>query len=83
VERLMIMSPGPVIGPDQVSAVLPAHEAAAGGTLTETMRDFERRVIEDALQRSGGSMSDAAGRLGLERSHLYKKMRKLGLRPGP
>jgi transcriptional regulator of acetoin/glycerol metabolism len=26
-------------------------------------------------------MTQAAARLGLERSHLYKKMKKLGVRP--
>jgi DNA-binding NtrC family response regulator len=29
-------------------------------------------------QRRAGNMTRAAARLGLERSHLYKKMKKLG-----
>jgi two-component system nitrogen regulation response regulator NtrX len=82
VERLLIMTPGASIGPEQVRAVLPPMASAAGdGTrLSEAVRDFERRQIEAALQAAGGSMTRAAARLGLERSHLYKKMKKLGVR---
>jgi two-component system, NtrC family, nitrogen regulation response regulator NtrX len=83
VERLLIMSPGATIGPEQVRAVLPRDEGVAeGGTrLGEAVREFERRQIEAALQSAAGSMTQAAARLGLERSHLYKKMKKLGVRP--
>ena len=44
------------------------------------MHEFERRHIEAALAAEGGNMTRAAARLGLERSHLYKKMRQLGMR---
>ena len=44
------------------------------------MQAFERTQIEAALGAAGGNMTEAASRLGLERSHLYKKMKKLGLR---
>ena len=88
VERLMIMSPGPTIGADQVRAVLPtpAHQAppaaAPGSTrLSEAVQSFERKEIEAAMAAAAGNVTQAAARLGLERSHLYKKMRKLGLRP--
>jgi DNA-binding NtrC family response regulator len=87
VERLVIMAPGERIGADQVRAVLPgataSAAAAAGGEprLGEAVREFERRQIEAALEAEGGNMTRAAARLGLERSHLYKKMRKLGWPP--
>jgi two-component system nitrogen regulation response regulator NtrX len=83
VERLVIMAPGATIGPEQVRAVLPRLESVAegGSRLSESVREFERRQIEAALQAAGGSMTQAAARLGLERSHLYKKMKKLGVRP--
>ena len=42
--------------------------------------EFERKQIEAALLAAGGNVTQAAARLGLERSHLYKKMRKLGIR---
>jgi DNA-binding NtrC family response regulator len=44
------------------------------------VHEFERGQVEAALAAEGGSMTRAAARLGLERSHLYKKMKQLGLR---
>jgi DNA-binding NtrC family response regulator len=83
VERLLIMNPGGPIGAEHVRAVLPALEPAAGAgvRLGDAVREYERGQIEAALLAEGGSMTRAAARLGLERSHLYKKMRSLGLPP--
>jgi two-component system nitrogen regulation response regulator NtrX len=87
VERLLIMAPGTVIGAEEVRSVLPqvaataATAPAAGTKLGDAVREFERSAIEAALAAEGGSMTKAAARLGLERSHLYKKMKKLGWRP--
>jgi len=84
VERLLIMSPGPTIGSDHVRAVLPhavATTAAGPLRLGDAVQEFEKREIEAALAETDGNMTQAAARLGLERSHLYKKMKKLGLRP--
>ena len=58
-----------------------ALEPAPPRRLIEAMQEFERKQIEAALLAEGGSATRAAARLGLERSHLYKKMRKLGLKP--
>jgi DNA-binding NtrC family response regulator len=55
----------------------------APSRLGEAVQDFERAQIEAAIRATGGNMAQAAARLGLERSHLYKKMRKLGLKPDP
>jgi two-component system nitrogen regulation response regulator NtrX len=83
VERLSIMAPGAEIGGEQVRAVLPVAEPATATTLRlgDAVRAFERRQIEAALQAAGGNMTEAAARLGLERSHLYKKLKQLGTRP--
>ena len=82
VERLWIMTRGTTIGPEQVHSVLPQAERAAKGVrLGDAVREFERKEIEAALLASGGSMTKAASLLGLERSHLYKKMKKVGCRP--
>jgi DNA-binding NtrC family response regulator len=83
VERLAIMAPGGSIGPEQVRAVLPppAEDPAKVRRLSEAVQEFERKQIEAALEASGGNMTRAASRLGLERSHLYKKVRKLGWKP--
>jgi DNA-binding NtrC family response regulator len=83
VERLLIMNPGVRIGPEEVGAALPrtVSNEPAGTRLSDAVQAFERRQIEAALLAAGGSMTLAASRLGLERSHLYKKIRKLGMRP--
>jgi len=83
VERLWIMTRGATIGAEQVQAILPRAEgtAAAGARLSDAVREFERKEIEAALQSAGGSMTKAAQSLGLERSHLYKKMKRLGWKP--
>jgi two-component system nitrogen regulation response regulator NtrX len=41
--------------------------------------EFEKDVIRERLRRSGGHVTNAAKSLGLERSHLYKKCKQLGL----
>jgi two-component system nitrogen regulation response regulator NtrX len=87
VERLLIMAPGASIGPEPVRAILPraaaSQDGAGSGRLADLVREYERSAIESALDAEGGNMTRAAARLGLERSHLYKKMKKLGWRPGP
>jgi DNA-binding NtrC family response regulator len=42
--------------------------------------EAERAIIEQALTHYGGQMAATARGLGLERSHLYKKCKALGLR---
>ncbi|MFZ5895939.1 MAG: sigma-54-dependent transcriptional regulator [Myxococcota bacterium] len=42
--------------------------------------DAERIIVEEALAQHGGQMAATARALGLERSHLYKKAKALGLR---
>ncbi len=82
VERLAIMSRGPAISAAEVRAVLPSAAEPAteeSGRLADTMRRFEREQIERALEAAGGNVTRAAEKLGIERSHLYKKLRKLGL----
>ena len=83
VERLMIMVAGDEI--DTASLNLPSGGAPAEPdlgftTLREARERFERRYVERVVAACGGNMSQAARLLGLERSHLYRKRRALGLR---
>ena len=82
VERLIIMTPDPIVDADRARAVLPQGQERGrkAKRLSDGVRDFEKQQIEAALA-SEGSVTKAAARLGLERSHLYKKMKKLGFRP--
>ena len=49
-------------------------------TLKEARAEFERRFITRELDRNQGNVTAAASALGMERSHLYKKMKMLGLK---
>ena len=60
----------------QVSAI---SLKAISKPLKEATEEFEREYIKRAVKETGGNMTEAATRLGLERSYLYKKMNALGL----
>ncbi len=49
--------------------------------LKEAREQFERSYLEYQLRETGGSMSKMAKRVGLERTHLYRKIRALGIEP--
>jgi DNA-binding NtrC family response regulator len=87
VERLVILTPGVEIGEDEAAALLPA--GVTGGSkgrfrpetpLRELLDEVERDFIEHALRHRGGHVTKTAADLRIERSHLYKKMRALGIR---
>jgi DNA-binding NtrC family response regulator len=58
-----------------------AGPAPAGQGLYEQMEAFEKRILSEAFQRSGGNVSKMAMDLGVDRSHLYTKLRQHGLHP--
>jgi DNA-binding NtrC family response regulator len=87
IERLVILSPDDTIDADQVRSFLPqASVPAAGGLFRPAMpfrvlvEEAERTILQEALKHYGGQMAATARGLELERSHLYKKFRALGLR---
>jgi two-component system nitrogen regulation response regulator NtrX len=47
--------------------------------LKTAVDEFERSFILARIKETNGNMAEAARRLGLERSHLYKKLKALGL----
>ncbi len=49
------------------------------GNLSEATRQFQRRFIENVLTETRGNLTEAARKLGLHRSNLYRKLRQLGL----
>jgi len=61
--------------PADVEALLPED----GIDLRAHLTDIERRLIEQALERSGGTVARAARLLRLRRTTLVEKMRKLGM----
>lgn len=85
VERLAILTPGSRIGGPDVRNALPGAQTMTGGEIPTNgklyalLESIERRIIEDRIGKFDGNMSRAAEDLGLERSHLYKKVRRLGI----
>ncbi len=85
VERLVIMTTGDVIGPDDLPAPLRPKDtapAADGGRSLKDARDgFERAFILAELRANDWNMTRTAERLGIERSHLYRKIKTYGITP--
>jgi DNA-binding NtrC family response regulator len=88
VERIAILADGPALSADDVAAALPgsrrprADRWKAGRGFHDLVEEAEREIILGALSAQGDNISETARVLGLERSHLYKKMKALGLRRG-
>ncbi len=87
IERLVILAPDDAIRGEDVRNCLPdvgAMKATGlyrpGVPMRVLVEEAERVIVEQALAHHGGQMSATARALDLERSHLYKKARALGLR---
>lgn len=55
------------------------HELPLDLPLREARDSFERAYFEHHLTREHGSMTRVAERTGLERTHLYRKLKQLGI----
>jgi DNA-binding NtrC family response regulator len=62
--------------PDRTRSAVPSGPFA---TLSETRVDAERRQIERALKQTDGHVLEAASLLGVSRTTLWDKMRRLGV----
>ncbi len=62
----------------------PHHDVPGrqGITLKQALEGPERQIILQALQQNNGNRGATAEQLGIDRSTLYKKMRRLGLEEG-
>jgi len=65
--------------PTQMASAALAVLPAAGLDLRAHLLGIERQLIEQALQRSHGTVAQAARLLNLRRTTLVEKMRKLGM----
>jgi len=69
--------------PPPIPGFTPADRAAGHGDerlpLRDRVREFQRRSIEAALQRTGNNWAAAARELGMHRSNLHHLARRLGL----
>jgi len=91
VERLIIMCPEEIITDKQIKLHL-THELKdsnqPGDTtlgpyqatnFKEAKKNFERKYLQLKLQGNNGNISKTAQQIGLERSHLHKKLKSLEL----
>jgi two-component system nitrogen regulation response regulator NtrX len=87
VERLVIMTPGDVIGPEALPPPLRPRDPAGEEdsqrerTLKEAREAFERAYILSELRLLDWNMTKTAQKLGIERSHLYRKLKIYGITP--
>lgn len=88
VQRLMLLGNGEEIGVDEIDQALAASGVAGSVSvpvriyempLREAREQFEREYLEFQLRQVGGSVGRLAKNVGMERTHLYRKLRALGI----
>lgn len=87
VERLVILTPDDEITATDTRAALGIQDAKTsvglyqpGVPFRDLVEEAERVILTEALRAHHNQMAATARALGLERSHLYKKAKALGLR---
>ena len=89
VQRLLILGAGAEIGVQEVEAAMGAAQVANAGlslpgvSFDQPLRDardaFEKAYLEYQLEKHGGNVSQMAEEVGMERTHLYRKLRDRGI----
>jgi two-component system nitrogen regulation response regulator NtrX len=92
VERAVIMAPGDTITRDDLALLLPGkgtvtipaspeawQEPFLVNDFKEARKIFEREFLRVKLKENDGNISQTAEEIGLERSHLHKKVKTLGV----
>jgi two-component system nitrogen regulation response regulator NtrX len=88
VERLVILAPGETISAADVEALSGPRAGVAGGaadligthsSFTDYRDAAEKAFLAAKLDENDWNVSETARKLGMQRSHLYKKIEKHGL----
>lgn len=84
-ERLAYLSASDKIDAEDLSFTMPSQSPRlplleSNQPLTDATREFQMEYIQTHIDRARGNMTDAAERLGLHRSNLYRKMHQLGMK---
>ncbi|OGT91683.1 MAG: transcriptional regulator [Gammaproteobacteria bacterium RIFOXYD12_FULL_61_37] len=91
VQRLMILGTAEEIGLDDVQGALAVSSRGSQGSggsplplnldqpLRQAREDFEKLYLEYQLDKYKGNVSRVAQEVGMERTHLYRKMRAVGI----
>jgi len=81
VERLVIMVPDEEITTEDLPYPLKEIEEKVPSSLREAKEAFEKKYILKHLEEFQWNITKTAEYLGIERSHLYKKMKFYGIEP--
>ncbi len=93
VQRLLILGEGAEIENAEVEAALGGAVGRGASSLPsglampfdrplrEAREEFERRYLQHQLREAGGSVGELAKLAGMERTHLYRKLKALGIDP--
>jgi len=89
VQRVLILGDSDEIATQEVEVAMGAAQAAAvsgalpGVSFDQPLRDardaFEKAYLEYQLEKHGGNVSQMAEEAGMERTHLYRKLRDRGI----
>ncbi|NOQ76803.1 MAG: response regulator [Methylococcaceae bacterium] len=90
IQRLLVLGDSEDIDVDDVDKALQSLSEESGQTndatninydlpLREAREQFERRYLLQKLQETDGNVGKAAKLAGMERTHLYRKLRTLGI----
>jgi DNA-binding NtrC family response regulator len=90
VQRLMILGVGEEIELDEVKSALGSvvGDLATSGSvpdffnlpLKEARDHFEKAYLEYHFERTGGSVARLSAAVGMERTHLYRKLHSLNIK---
>jgi DNA-binding NtrC family response regulator len=92
VQRLLILNRGEEVTEAEVEQTLggpaPISPESYPPTLMEVplreaREQFEKAYLEHHLKRTGGNVAEVARLSGMERTHLYRKLKQLGVNPKP
>ena len=84
IERSVLLGSSDIISPadlprELTSGVPMTVPRASGTTLKEALEGPERAIILEVLESNGWNRNSTADALGINRTTLYKKMKRLGL----
>ncbi|MFM8633554.1 MAG: sigma-54 interaction domain-containing protein [Planctomycetia bacterium] len=81
VERAVLLGGGPCVDVADLPTAVTVRRPAAGPALKPALAQPERDLILEALERNGWRRDAAARALGINRTSLYKKLKRLGMDP--
>lgn len=76
IERVSIYCDSHIVKNEQLKPLMPFSPGKKPLALKEAVNQFELDYINAAITENKGNISKAARQLGIERSHLYKKLKK-------